>query len=448
MDLSTSGIIFLAILALAFMGLNFYRRAWGVAIFCALLPVYLIRIKLGLPGLPTLPSTFLELLFGAMFLPWLFERGFKAEAWRGFRRWSGPIVLIFFAASIGVLVSPDIIGGLGLWRAYFLEPILFFALFTDTISDIKERRTVLMAMGVSLIVVGITAIFQKITGYGIPNPIWQAEETRRVTSFFGFPNAVGLFAAPLTVMMAAWSSARFLRGPQHRLWAIAMSATALLGLLACVFAVSKGALLGILAGLIVYGLTVKKLRPFALVLIIVACLSLSIYKPLINLTSNIVNGKDASSSVRIIVWDETLNMLADRPIYGSGLNGYQQAILPYHKAEHIEIFMYPHNLLLNFWTELGLIGLAGFIWLIILFFIYNAKMARVGMTWLPMGLIAAMTAILVHGIVDVPYLKNDLAFQFWILLGLAESMLLRTDHHPNFWEAAKHMLHLDEKNKA
>jgi len=30
-----------------------------------------------------------------------------------------------------------------------------------------------------------------------------------------------------------------------------------------------------------------------------------------------------------------------------------------------------------------------------------------------------MVAVVVHGLVDVPYFKNDLSLEFWSLLGLA-----------------------------
>ena len=33
-----------------------------------------------------------------------------------------------------------------------------------------------------------------------------------------------------------------------------------------------------------------------------------------------------------------------------------------------------------------------------------------------------MITILVHGLVDVPYLKNDLAILFWIIFGLTISI--------------------------
>jgi O-antigen ligase len=212
--------------------------------------------------------------------------------------------------------------------------------------------------------------------------------------------------------------------------------TAALGIAACVFAVSKGALLGILAGLVVYGLTVKKLRPMALILVIASCIAVLAYQPLFQKASSIFSLSDDSSSVRVIVWDETFRMLADRPVFGAGLNGYQQALAPYHLAKHIEIFMYPHNILLNYWSELGMIGLVGFIWLLILFFIRNARLHHLTSAWLPLGLLAAMVAVVVHGFVDVPYFKNDLAFLFWIMFGLSESLLLRADH-PGFWDSIK-----------
>jgi hypothetical protein len=43
-----------------------------------------------------------------------------------------------------------------------------------------------------------------------------------------------------------------------------------------------------------------------------------------------------------------------------------------------------------------------------------------GADWRPvhLGVLLAMVAILVHGLVDVPYFKNDLAFEFWLLAGL------------------------------
>lgn len=412
----------MAIPTLGFLALGYYRRSWAIAVFCALLPVYLIRLKLGFPGLPEIPSTFLEVLFAAIFVPWFFGRGLRPESWAGLRRWAIPITLILTGSAIGILVSPDRLGGLGLWRAYFLEPILFFAVFTDTVRVSKDRAAVLAGMAVSLAAIALTAVFQKFTGYGIPDPWWTAS-VRRVTSFYGFPNAIGLYLAPIVVLVSAWAADLFFRpGGRRRPWPYLLAVVAVLGFLACLFAVSKGALIGMAVALAVYGLSVRRLRPLALTAVIAVCLAVSLYRPLTSLAGNIFAGRDASSSVRLVIWNETLNMLSDRPIFGGGLSGYRQSVEPYHRAGHIELFMYPHSLPLNLWTEIGLIGLVGFVWLLVLFFVRNIRVARRGRSWLPTALLSAMVCILIHGLVDVPYLKNDLAFQFWILVGLAESL--------------------------
>jgi uncharacterized ion transporter superfamily protein YfcC len=39
-------------------------------------------------------------------------------------------------------------------------------------------------------------------------------------------------------------------------------------------------------------------------------------------------------------------------------------------------------------------------------------------SWLILGLILTMLAVIIHGIVDVPYFKNDLAILFWLWLAL------------------------------
>ncbi len=119
-------------------------------------------------------------------------------------------------------------------------------------------------------------------------------------------------------------------------------------------------------------------------------------------------------------------MLDDAPVFGAGLSGYPSRIAPYHKADWIEIFQYPHDLFLNFWSETGLIGLAGFLWIVGRFF-RQAFALRARGGWIVPASTAAMIALLVHGLVDVPYFKNDLAFLFWILVGIIESVRAAAD---------------------
>jgi O-antigen ligase len=118
--------------------------------------------------------------------------------------------------------------------------------------------------------------------------------------------------------------------------------------------------------------------------------------------------------VRKEIWSETWAMLKDRPLLGAGLSGYKETFAPYHEAGHIEIFQYPHQLVLNFWVELGLAG-------VVVFFLLMARFFQAAIATRAWTLAGAGAALLVHGLVDVPYFKNDLSMLFWLLMAFAAS---------------------------
>ena len=83
--------------------------------------------------------------------------------------------------------------------------------------------------------------------------------------------------------------------------------------------------------------------------------------------------------------------------------------------------MYPHYIFLNFWTEIGLLGALIFTWLIGRYYYDAIKLlSKVEKNKRPLllALIGAMSAIFIHGLVDVPYFKNDLAIIFWLLVAI------------------------------
>src|SRR3989339_680710 len=289
----------------------------ALALFCALLPPYLLRFALPLPfgPLDALPSTLLEVFFWILFLTWLLvgrqpkkkpkgTAAVNAVTDHDLRRWMPGLVLLILGASIGVLIAPNIISALGLWRAYFLEPVLFFFLFTDLVREARTRRMVLAALGLTLAIVGLVAIIQKLTGWWIPNPVWRDEATRRVTGFYGFPNGIGLMAAPITILMAAWTVdlIRKVRYWRDSIWPLLTGTSALLGILAILFAVSEGAMLGIAAGLLTYGLLSRSIRKYTLIGLIFVFVLILIYTPLRNYTSLMLSMRDDSWQVRKIVW--------------------------------------------------------------------------------------------------------------------------------------------------
>src|SRR5690606_28340003 len=101
----------------------------------------------------------------------------------------------------------------------------------------------------------------------------------------------------------------------------------------------------------------------------------------------------------------------------------------YRLIKHVELLQYPHNIILNFWVELGLLGLIAMLYLLIAVFRKSAvawASAQPGFTKTALlGVMITLVIMVVHGIVDVPYFKNDLAVQFWVVVALAASCSTR-----------------------
>lgn len=224
---------------------------------------------------------------------------------------------------------------------------------------------------------------------------------------------------------------------------------ALSSLLAIFFARSEGALIGVLGGSFIVALLAnKKSRKLAIALFLVLIIGLASYSPAWNYTKKKATLMDLSGQIRRQQWSETMTMLNDgKLITGAGLNNYQTAVAAFHQDgifvknddpewhrhvvwneeyrnkmwQPVEIYLYPHNIFLNFWTEIGLLGALLFSWLIGRYFYDSIKLLKIvdkNKKYLILGLIGAMSALVIHGLVDVPYFKNDLAILFWLLIAL------------------------------
>ncbi len=424
----------LGVLLILFFACFFYLASrnllWGLILIAAFLPSYLIRFEiLGIP------LTVLEGMILISAAIWLIKSGRKnlksqISNLKNYREWRAAIGLFLLAATVAVFVSPDLRAALGIWKAYFIEPALFFLVLVTTVKNRVEAEKIILGLVLGALPVAIFAVIQKFTGWLIPNPFWAAEATRRVTSVFGYPNAVALYLAPIVpfciyLLIKVLKEQRTKNKEQNqKMFFIACSLLLALGsfLLAIIFAQSAGALLALATVAALAGLIYKKTRYWAVGVVVLFFLIVpftSFREPL----SQEVLLRGRSGQLRLNMWGETVEMLRARPIFGAGLAGYQSAVEPYHILNWAEIYLYPHNLFLNFWTETGLAGLAGFLLLVLNFYRLGIKRTRndelgIRNQGLMLALLAAMTVILIHGLVDAPYFKNDLAIMFWLLLGL------------------------------
>ena len=129
-----------------------------------------------------------------------------------------------------------------------------------------------------------------------------------------------------------------------------------------------------------------------------------------------------SNNIRFEIWKTTLADILPKNgnwIWGVGLGNYQDYFteLTKNRVNYPEWIspwaLTPHNLFLNIWINLGLLGLASFIWILILFSKSIGFQTRYSAV-----LISVMAVMISQGLFDSTYWKNDLGLVFWIFIGL------------------------------
>ena len=123
---------------------------------------------------------------------------------------------------------------------------------------------------------------------------------------------------------------------------------------------------------------------------------------------------DSATTIRgrLSIFSYTISMLRDHPIFGTGLGGYHYLF----RGTIPEI--YPHDMWLTFWVEVGLLGVVAFA---VIFFglLYRGWRAYAHASGFYRALLWGVAGSLVlwgvHGLVDSPYWKNDMSIEFWIL---------------------------------
>lgn len=394
--------LLIAIYALLFAYLAHKNFRLAVGIFIISLPAYLIRFRLG-----PLPSTLLELNFAILALVWLIK--YSRADWLNLRsffsqnKFFTAALAVFFIASIaGVFVSDMWYYSFGQWRAYFLEPIIFFLILLGR-NEYLKKESVILALVAGTIPVSLIAIGQKFFPALYPPSLWNDELFGRATSFFTTPNAIGLLIVP-----ALLAGASLIKGRWKNIYFFALGT----GLIALGLSRSLGALAGLCAGalVIIYFLYSKKI-----ILIIIAAMLLFALSPLSQFTTK---NTFVSMRNRITLWRHTANFLSASPknfILGAGIRQYFRKVeKPHYNPKELERLIYPHNIFLNFWTEIGLLGPLSFGALLYCLAL-SAYRLLLNDRVCAAALLAALLSFAVHGIIDVPYFKNDLAMMFWIL---------------------------------
>ena len=148
------------------------------------------------------PFTALELALLAVLVAYVVEKFVTRESFPDPRRmpYFWPLALLLVAATISVLVAPDKRAAAGIWKAYFLEPILVSIVLWDVLRTTDQVRKLIGAFFTGGIIVSVFELLAFAFAVGVHVPDLAQNP---VVIIYNTPNATGLFLGPLLAMAAA-----------------------------------------------------------------------------------------------------------------------------------------------------------------------------------------------------------------------------------------------------
>ena len=371
---------------------------YGILLILFCLPLYLIRFKI--LGVPT---NVLEIMIGILFLFWLAKKGYKnlfIILKEKLLVWG--IILLVVGVSAATIFSWNLKLSAGIWKSWFIVPIVFFIIFFTTIKkeDIKMIFYSLIASG---FVISIISLVYLILG--------KLNFQARLQGIYSSPNYLAMYLAPILiiVLMKICSRINF-----HK---ILLFVACILLLVVLFFTKSYGAWLGIFIALIfgvavyLYGTGKKKIVLLLVFLAFVGIFAFGIIK-----IQSLEGLK--SFDARFVIWERAWQSFEDNFPLGIGPGTFEKYFPPYPQWGVPQ----PHSIYLAFLLQTGIVGFVGFILVLVWFFWPGFKNFFARGETLPLWggrllLIMLMIYILAHGLVDTLYWKNDLAVVFWTIIG-------------------------------
>jgi len=328
------------------------------------------------------------------------------------------IALFFFAAVVSTIIVPatfyDITGtfvdsqrtALGVLKGWVFMPILYFFMAWSVIRDDKDRKHMIVAFAWSAIWLSIWGLLS-----------WT--EDFRARAFYESANYLALYLGPVCVFFGIG----FLESIKSKL--LAQNALFLLpGILvfAAMFATkSYAGVIAVAAGISFYLMLSKNFtRKFKFAfagLVILLCSFFALSQISTEKGKEFLEFDDrSSSSARIQIWHASYEMITQSPLLGVGLGQYQlnyqwKMTYLYDLNTYEWLIPHPHNFLMGIWLNFGLLGVITMLGIVILAFSRTKGHMK-------LVLAAMLFSVLVHGLFDMPFMKNDLAMEFWLIIAL------------------------------
>jgi O-antigen ligase len=196
--------------------------------------------------------------------------------------------------------------------------------------------------------------------------------------------------------------------------------------LCLVLTFSRGGWLGFVLAMLVFFL-LKDRRALFMLLLFGAVGIFFLPESILERAASIGNLQESSTAYRLSIWTASLRIIADYWVSGIGPGLPTFAMVYPYFSLAAGMAYHSHNLFLQLVVEMGIMGLAAFLWMMWVFI-------RVGLqSWrkiqdpylknLLIGLIAGMAGFLLQGMTDYVWYSPRIILTFWLMLGLMSALV-------------------------
>jgi len=338
-----------------------------------------------------------------------------------------PLLFFFTLTCLSVLNSinyGDSLRG-GIFK--LIRYILVFFIMVNEINDTRHIKRIIVAVSAGMLLASFDGIWQVfigrdfIRGYA---PVVNIGLVR-ATAAFKDSNTFGIYLSGLAPLI--FGLAIYCRKGREKILFILISLIVLIGI---ILTYSRPTLLAIYLALLFLGMA-KKNRVLVTFLILFLLASPFILPKSVK---DWAKGVDYNpfrfmcNDDRIAVYRNSLHMIKEHPFIGLGANTYMKNYKKYREpVEYRNIvtkdYMYAHNNFLHMASEIGLLGLGIFIWLLYKLFrecrrIYK-KLDDDYLKIASISLLACLLAFLVNGLTESSLYYARVALIFWYICGLS-----------------------------
>jgi len=361
------------------------------------------------------------------------------KEWNRQDAFAPPAVALLLVGTLSLLTLADPAFARDSARAYrwtIVEPVLFYFLITDVISSRRGMWRIADFFMAAAVVASSVGLAQ----FALGADVLDVQGVSRISGVYNHPNNFALYLGrmlPFAICVGIFLP----YGWRKVLYLMASVPMAL----ATILTYSRGAYVAVTLAILVAVAVGLIWRPHrtehgpsrwlrvgssaAVVLVLVALITAALLPRLPERIGHI-----GSVLIRARIWDTGLRMVADRPILGVGpdqfLNQYQSRYITQEQKDlHEDWLSHPHNIFLDFWLNLGILGLLILLWHLWRYFREALGLAQSmalggnggrASRAIALGLLASMVDFLLHGLVDNSYFLMDLAMIFWLSCGLLQ----------------------------